>query len=111
MFPRTFSSTPPALETRLLCMRVVRNMTKNGKLMRYSAMVAAGNGRGTVGLGQATHESSIDAIATAGRLAIRNMEYFERWQDRTLFHDDVVKYKASQLHVRPAPERKNYNRV
>ena len=78
-------------------------MTKNGKLLRFSAMVAAGNGHGGVGIGQATHENVQDAVMKAGRLATRNIEYFERWQGRTLFHDDCFKFKATKLSVRPAP--------
>lgn len=81
-------------------------MTKNGKLMRFNATVAAGNGAGAIGVASATHASAQDAILKAGRVATRNMEYFERWQDRTLFHDDIVKFKASKLVVRPSPPSK-----
>jgi ribosomal protein S5 len=84
-------------------MRVVRNMTKNGKLMRFNATVASGNAAGGLGVASATHANAQDAIMKAGRLATRNMEYFGRWQDRTLFHDDIVKFKASQLVLRPSP--------
>ncbi len=91
------------METRLICMRVVRNMTKNGKLMRFNATVAAGTGNGGLGIASATHASAQDAIFKAGRIATKKIEYFDRWQDRTLFHDDIVKFKASKLIVRPAP--------
>jgi ribosomal protein S5 len=81
-------------------------MTKNGKLMRFSALVAAGTGTGGIGIGQATHASAQDAIMKAGRIAGRNVEYFERWEGRTLFHDDVLRFKASKIYVRPAPPSK-----
>ena len=67
-------------------------------------MVAAGNGNGGVGLGQASHANSTDAILKAGKMAIRDMEFFERWHGRTLFHDAFAKFKASKLYVRPAPK-------
>lgn len=88
--------------TRLIKMRVVKNQTTNGKVSHFSALVVAGNGRGGLGFAQAKHASGPDAIQKAARKATRGMEFYERWQDRTLFHDDYVKFKATKLYVRPA---------
>ena len=95
---------PPVskLITRLVNMRVVKNMTTNGKIARFSAVVVAGNGHGGLGCGHAKHNSAAEAVTKAGKLAVRSMEYFSRWQDRTLFHDDYAKFKASKVYVRPA---------
>lgn len=87
-------------------MRVVKNMTKNGKIARFSAIVVAGNGNGGLGCGHGKHDSASEAVTKAGKLAVRDIQYFNRWQDRTLFHDDYVKYKATKLYVRPAPPSK-----
>lgn len=84
-------------------MRVVKNMTKNGKLARFSAIVVAGTGNGGLGCGHAKHNSASEAVIKAGKEAVRNIVFFNRWQDRTLFHDDFAKYKAVKLYVRPAP--------
>lgn len=92
------------LESRVISLRIVKNMTKNGKIQRFSVMVASGNGKGGVGLGQATHANSTDAIMKAGKMAVRNMEFFERWHERTLFHDGYAKFKASEIFARPAPK-------
>lgn len=95
------------LITRLVNMRVVKNMTKNGKIARFSAIVVAGTGNGGLGCGHAKHDSGSESVTKAGKLAVRDIQYFNRWQDRTLFHDDYSKYKATKLYVRPAPPSKN----
>lgn len=87
-------------------MRVVKNMTKNGKIARFSAIVVAGTGNGGLGCGHSKHDSASEAVTKAGKLAVRDIQYFSRWQDRTLFHDDFAKYKATKLYVRPAPPSK-----
>lgn len=89
--------------TRLIKMRVVKNQTTNGKIAHFSALVVAGNEHGGLGFAQAKHASGPDAIQKASRKAIKSMEFFPRWQDRTIFHDDYVKFKATKLYVRPAP--------
>lgn len=96
------AASEEGLITRLVKMRVVKNQTTNGKVAHFSALVVAGNGRGGLGFAQAKHTAGPDAIQKAARKATRNMEFYERWQDRTLFHDDYVKFKATKLYVRPA---------
>lgn len=98
-----FLNSSSKLITRLVNMRVVKNMTKNGKIARFSAIVVAGNGNGGLGCGHGKHDSASEAVTKAGKLAVREIKYFNRWQDRTLFHDDFAKYKATKLYVRPAP--------
>lgn len=100
------SSNVSKLITRLVNMRVVKNMTKNGKIARFSSIVVAGNGNGGLGCGHSKHDSASEAVAKAGKLAVRDIQYYNRWQDRTLFHDDFAKYKATKLYVRPAPPSK-----
>ena len=103
------NSAAPAFQkliTRLVNMRVVKNMTKNGKIARFSAIVVAGTGNGGLGCGHAKHDSASEAVTKAGKLAVRDVLFFNRWQDRTLFHDDFAKYKATKLYVRPAPPSK-----
>lgn len=103
---RTYPTAASRLITRLVNMRVVKNMTKNGKIARFSAIVVAGTGNGGLGCGHSKHDSASEAVTKAGKLAVRDIQYFNRWQDRTLFHDDFAKYKATKLYVRPAPPSK-----
>jgi ribosomal protein S5 len=96
------ASSISGLVVRLLKMRVIKNMTKNGKYARFSSLVAVGNGRGAVGVSHSKAIAAADAVSKATKQATRLMEYFPRWQDRTLFHDDIVKFQATILIVRPA---------
>lgn len=98
----TNSPTSKDLIVRLLKTRLIKNMTKNGKYQRFSILLAVGNGRGGVGVALAKSVSAIDAINKATKQAIRNMEWFPLWQNRTLHHDDQLKYKATLLFTRPA---------
>jgi ribosomal protein S5 len=96
------ASSISGLVVRLLKMRVIKNMTKNGKYARFSSLVAVGNGHGAVGVSHSKAIAAADAVSKATKQATRLMEYFPRWQDRTLFHDDIVKFQATILIVRPA---------
>lgn len=93
---------PAGTIVRLLRTRIIKNMTKNGKYQRFSILLAAGNGQGGLGIAHGKAVSAVDAISKATRLAIRSMSYYDRWQNRTIFHDDRVKFKATILYVRPA---------
>lgn len=89
--------------TRLIKMRVVKNQTANGKIAKFSALVVAGNGKGGLGFAHAKCDSLSDAYQKAAKKAIKNIEYYERFKNRTIFHDDFVKFKSTKLFVRPAP--------
>lgn len=91
------------LIARVVKMRIIKNMTKNGKYVRYSAFMAVGNGRGSVGVSHAKSIDAVDAVAKATKSATKNMQYYERFQFRTIFHDDIVKFKSTKVHIRPAP--------
>ena len=90
------------LIVRLLKMRIIKNMTKNGKYVRYSAFVAVGNGSGGVGISHRKAVNAADAISKAVKTATKSMQHFPLWQNRTIFHDDKIKWKATELIVRPA---------
>lgn len=96
------ASSISGMVVRLLKMRIIKNMTKNGKYARFSALIAVGNGRGAVGVAHSKAVAASDAVSKATQQAARLMAYFPRWQDRTIFHDDIVKFKATRLVVRPA---------
>lgn len=108
----TISNFPGGKFTsRLLQMRVVRNMTKKGKLQRFCALIAVGTRTGGLALGQVTGNTAGQAIHKATQYAMSRMEYFplpkpetiRDWTGRTIWHDDMVKFKATRLYVRPAP--------
>lgn len=96
-------SVTPAVQCRLIKMRLVKHQTRNGKVACFSALVAAGNGAGGVGCGFGRDKKSSNAIMKAGKIAERHMEFFERFQGRTIFHPVTVKFKATLLLAKPGP--------
>lgn len=90
------------VNVRLVKMRIIKNMTKNGKYIRFSATVASGNGRGAVGVAHSKALTASDAVAKATRLASRSMQQYSIFDGRTIYHDDRIKFKATLLYVRPA---------
>lgn len=92
------------LISRVLEVRLVKNMTKNGKIPRFSVLVATGDGEGGVGLASASHVQAVDAVSKASKIAAKNMMFFQLYQGRTLFHDDFLKFKATSISARPAPQ-------
>ena len=96
----------PAIETRLVNMRLVKQQTRNGKKATFTSLVVAGNKAGGLGYGLARDAVSLDSIVKAGKIAESNMEFFERFQGRTIFHAVNVKFKATKLMAKPAPASK-----
>jgi small subunit ribosomal protein S5 len=92
------------IKQRLLRLSMTKNQTKNGKIAKFSAIVAVGNCNGGLGIGIAKHSQASDAIQKASRIATKNMDYFPLYNARTIFHDDNVKFKSTLLYVRPAAE-------
>lgn len=92
-----------SVESRVIQVRAVKNMTRNGKVLSYSALVVSGDGKGSLGMALSKDTAMSDAVAKASRLSIRNMESFELFEGRTLFHSARSKYKATKLFVTSAP--------
>ena len=95
-----------ATEIRLIKIRSVRHQTGNGKIPSWSVMMVAGNKSGGVGYGIAKDKSMIDAMRKASILAEKNMEHFELYEQRTIYHDIQTKFKASKLFIRSMPSGK-----
>ena len=83
-------------------------MTRNGKKATFTSLVVAGNKAGGVGYGLGRDSVALDSIVKAGKIAENNMEFFERFQGRTIFHAVNVKFKATRLMAKPAPASNFY---
>ena len=91
------------LTKRLIQVRHVKNMTKNGKIPSFSILMAVGDGNGGLGIGIASDRRMAFAIQKATHDAQKNLEWYPRYEDRTFYHDVFTKFKASKLHIRAAP--------
>lgn len=84
----------------------VMQQTSKGKIMSKYALVVCGNGKGVVGVGEGKGDSNGDAIRKATIEAVREMDYVDRLQNRTVYGEMKAKVGASivELRSRPAGE-------
>ncbi|KAJ2341188.1 28S ribosomal protein S5, mitochondrial, partial [Coemansia sp. RSA 2618] len=86
-----------ALAKKTLVVKRTVQMTRKGKIPSMYALVVVGNGRGSAGYGEGKGNESAKAVLFATREAIKNMNYFPRYDDRTIFHDIDHKFKATKV--------------
>ncbi|CAG8451478.1 6715_t:CDS:2, partial [Ambispora leptoticha] len=90
------------LKKALIIKRVV-HVTGKGKMQLMYSLVVVGNGEGVAGYGEGKHEEVIMAIKKATNVAIKNLHYFERYDERTIYHDIEHKFGASRLKLMARP--------
>ncbi|KAL7007988.1 28S ribosomal protein S5, mitochondrial [Cystobasidiomycetes sp. EMM_F5] len=87
----------------LVAHRVV-NMTSKGKIAAMYAMVVVGNGNGLVGVGEGKAETYTAAGDKAFVNAVKNMDYIQRKDTRTVWSDRMVgKMGATIVELRSRP--------
>lgn len=89
--------------TKPLVMRWVHNQTRLGKIRSISIIVAAGNGNGRLGLGEAKSTDLDVARTTAKMLAIRNMKPIRRYEDRTIYGEVQKKISGTVVKIQSRP--------
>lgn len=89
--------------TKMVVVRRVAQETRLGKIIRFHAMVLAGNGNGRLGIGEAKSTDLQIAKATASLLSLRNMRPIRRYENRTVYGDIESKVSGTvvQLSARP----------
>ncbi|CAG8559622.1 20790_t:CDS:2 [Dentiscutata erythropus] len=85
------------LQKKALVIKRVKNQTAKGRVVSMYALVVVGNGDGVAGFGEGKHEESPTAIKKATNQAIKNLRYFERYDDRTIFHDIEHKFHGTTI--------------
>ncbi|KAG1138105.1 hypothetical protein G6F37_008549 [Rhizopus arrhizus] len=91
------------LMKKALVVKRVVNMNGKGKQPSMYALVVVGNGNGLAGYGEGKDEEATRAIRKATNRAIKNLRYFERYDDRTLSMDLTHKFHATTLELRARP--------
>jgi small subunit ribosomal protein S5 len=86
-----------------IMMRRITQQTGKGKIHRMYSMMVVGNGDGLVGLGEGKAEEVPEAQAKALAQAVRNMDYVERFENRTIFTEMDTKLGATRIIMRPRP--------
>ncbi|KAI9282742.1 ribosomal protein S5, C-terminal domain-containing protein [Sporodiniella umbellata] len=91
------------LMKKALVVKRVVNMNGKGKQPSMYALVVVGNGKGLAGYGEGKDEEATRAIRKATNRAIKNLRYFNRYDERTLSMDLTHKFHATTLEVRARP--------
>ncbi len=82
----------------------VSKKTKGGNQIGFTALVAVGDGNGKLGIGLAKAKDVSSAIHKAIRRAEKLVVSLSlRGEEKTIPHPLLVKYKATQLLLKPAP--------
>ncbi|KAJ2718370.1 28S ribosomal protein S5, mitochondrial [Coemansia sp. Benny D115] len=87
------------LSKKTLVIRRTVQMTRKGKIPSMYAMVVVGNGMGSAGYGEGKGQETSRAVMVATRQAIKRMQHFPRYDDRTIYHDIQHKFKATRLQL------------
>jgi small subunit ribosomal protein S5 len=86
-----------------ILMRRVTQQTGKGKIHRQYCMMIVGNGDGLVGYGEGKDEEATSAADKAFAQAVRNMDWVERFEKRTIWTDIETKLGATRVILRPRP--------
>ncbi|KAJ6588920.1 hypothetical protein B0H19DRAFT_1101980 [Mycena capillaripes] len=82
---------------------VAKQQTGKGKIARNVWVMVVGDGNGMVGLGFGKHENGGVAMNKAVRDGVRNMDWVERFEDRTIWTEVRTKFGATTVILRPRP--------
>lgn len=92
-------------DTRVLELKTVANMTATlGRKHSYSAFVVTGNKNGLAGFAKGRSASAKDALRKAKNKAAQRLQYIERFEDHTLWHNIFCQYRAVKLFAKKRPE-------
>lgn len=91
------------IKTKLVAVNRITKVVKGGRNMRFSALVVAGDGNGSVGIGMAKAAEVPEAIKKAEGLARRTMIKIPR-SEFSIPHEVEGVFAKSKVLMRPAPE-------
>lgn len=92
-----------AIEDKVLLINRVSKTVTGGRVMSFSAFVAAGDRQGSVGIGLGKAKSVSDAVKKGSSLAKKTIDKFST-SDTTIPHEVMGKFGATQVFMKPAPK-------
>ena len=93
----------PNLNEETISVNRVMKVVKGGRVLRFSAVVAVGDGDGRVGIGSGKAREVSHAIQKAGESARRSMVKINL-VNGTIYHEIQGRHGASRIHMQPASE-------
>lgn len=91
-------------EERVVTINRVTKVVSGGKRMKFSAVVVIGNGKGKYGFGSGKSGEVPDAIKKAVERAKRNTFTIGFANAKSISHEIIGKYGATEVFLKPAPE-------
>ncbi|MEK7585383.1 MAG: 30S ribosomal protein S5 [Patescibacteria group bacterium] len=98
-------TTPPEFDHKMITVRRVTRVVKGGRRFSFSAVVAAGDHKGRIGLGLGKSGDISEAIEKGLRQAKKRMLTLPLTKDRSIPHEVMAKFGSSRVILRPAPSR------
>jgi small subunit ribosomal protein S5 len=92
-----------SLHSAILMRCGVVQQTGKGKIRRISFQILVDNADGLVGLSEGKHANSMVALKSAQIEAVRNMDWVERFEKRTVWTEMRTKLGGTELILRPRP--------
>ena len=102
-YEKTPRNEAPELIEKVVYLNRVSKTVKGGRVMKFSALVVVGDGKGTVGYGLGKAAEVSEAIIKGIADAKKNMVKVSL-SDGTIPHDVVGIYGAGTVMLKPAPE-------
>ncbi len=91
-------------QEKVIAINRVSKTVKGGRRLRFSALVALGDGKGLVGFGNGKANEVPDAIKKAMEDAKKNMVRLSILEGNTIPHEIIGKYGACSVFLKPANE-------
>lgn len=99
---RTRDTKKSIYEEKVISIGRVCKTTKGGRTLRFTATVAVGDKKGTVGLGTGKAGEVVVAISKALKAAEKNVFKIDLVDNRTLTHEVIGRCGAAKVLIRPA---------
>ena len=93
----------PEMIERVVYLNRVSKTVKGGRVMKFSALVVVGDGKGTVGYGLGKAAEVSEAILKGIADAKKNMVKITL-EGTTIPHDIIGEFGAGRVMLKPAPE-------